>query len=198
VRTGRQPVVAAVYTFARQTASPRTIIGTSTSHAAASIIIDGASPRGPSRTTSISARHGGTQIVKRTAAPFKQPVLLNPLARVSLGREASCRPDHCTELAQGDAVTAIVADEDVIDWLRHALHMARPRAKYMARLHKLSCSTEFWSHGRRVTAGSPRQTVAASPVVRMPVVQRPSVPKIAATCIQIKPCLRTVRISNTI
>jgi hypothetical protein len=142
------------YAFARQTASPRTMIGTSTSHAAASIIIDGASLRGPSRatsrTTSIDAWHGGMLVVKRTAAPFKQPVLRNPLARVSLGCEAGCRPDHRTELAQGDTVTAVVADEDVIDWLRHALHMARHRAKYMARLHKLSCSTEIWSHGQRV------------------------------------------------
>jgi hypothetical protein len=138
------------YAFARQTASPRTMIGTSTRHAAASIIIDGASPRGPSRATSIDVWHGGTLVVKGTAAPLKQPVLRNPLARVSLGCEAGCRPDHRTELAQGDTVTAVVADEDVIDWLRHALHMARHRAKYMARLHKLSCSAEIWSHGRRV------------------------------------------------
>jgi hypothetical protein len=124
------------------------MIGTSTSHAAASIIIDGASLRDPSRTTSTCVRHGGTHVVERTAARFKQPVLRNPLARIGLGCEAGCRPDHRTEFAQGDAVTAVVADEDVIDWLRHALHMAWHRTRYIVRLHKLPCSTEICSRGR--------------------------------------------------
>jgi hypothetical protein len=51
-------------------------------------------------------------------------------------------------LAQGGTVTAILVDEDVIDWLRHALHMAWHRTKYIVRLHKLPCSTEICSRGR--------------------------------------------------
>jgi hypothetical protein len=87
-------------------------------------------------------------VLERHAAPFRQPVLLDPLARVGLGCEAGCCPDHRTEFAQGGTVTAILVDEDVIDWLRHALHMAWHRTRYIVRLHKLPCSTEICSRGR--------------------------------------------------
>jgi hypothetical protein len=135
------------YVFARQMANPRMMIGTSTSHAAASITINGASIGDPSPTTSIRPRHAGLDVLDRIVAQFKQPVPLDPFARLRLRCEAGCCPDHCTELAQGDAVTTILADEHMISWWGHALHMAWHRARYMPRLHKLSCSTDNWSDG---------------------------------------------------
>jgi hypothetical protein len=86
-------------------ANARMMIGTSTSHAAVSIVID---------ELSIGTRRRGMQVREGTRAQFEQLVLLNPLARVCLACEASCCPDHRAELAQGYTVTAILADEDVI------------------------------------------------------------------------------------
>lgn len=147
------------YALARQTANARTMIGTSASHAAPSTIIDSASIGRLSHTASICARHGGTEDSEETAALFKQPVVLNPHAGVGFRREASRCPDHCTELAQRYAVTTILPDKDVVDWLCHALHMAWRRARYMRGLHKLSCSTDGWSRSILVRRDCRHETV---------------------------------------
>jgi hypothetical protein len=128
------------------------MIGTSTNHAAVSITIDGASIGDPSRIASLRTGRAGIKVLE-WATPFEQSVLLNPLAGVSLRGEASRCPDHRTELAQGNTVTTVLPDEDVIDWLGHALHVAWREARYMPRLHKLSCSTGIYGSATEACSG---------------------------------------------